>query len=106
MSIWASTVPIDDVEDDDDPPYVYEASHILPDVTGERGGYVDCSRLPKFVRHYRDNPDSSEEPDGIEPWMRLTVGPTGDLILHARHVRALRDCLTEWLDHLDEEDGT
>lgn len=78
-------------------PYVYEASHVLPEPDGERGGHIDVAALSRFVRYYREHPRGKDEPDGVEPWLRLGVNDA-TVILDASQVRALHATLAEWLN--------
>lgn len=83
-------------------PFIYHGSHVMPEANGARSGQVDCGWLSKFVRHHRDNPTATDDPDGVDPWMRFSVNEA-DVILDRAQVTALRDGLDEWLAAVDEE---
>jgi len=85
-------------------PYHYEASHVLPEPGMARAlSGVDCAYLSKFVRYYRDHPDGNDAPDGVEPWLRFSVGAE-DVILDRPQVQAIVTRLQEWLAQLDKRD--
>lgn len=126
MSIYGSLeAPCDDLHDDDcarwekhgnvweisdrpcdcgqpDAPLVYQGSHILPEETDERGGYVDIAMISPHVRFWRDNPDAptSWEPDidtaPAEPFLRFGVNES-TVVLTRRNVEMVHASLTEWL---------
>lgn len=100
MSIWASTLSIEDERqwiadleeagiksgvirdgepefDDLDAPIIYQGSHVLPEESDARGGSVDLAIIPPHVRFWRENPDTpvEDEPEGppYEPFLRLSV---------------------------------
>lgn len=83
-----------------DAPLVYQGSHVLPEETDLRGGYVDLALIPAHVRFWRDNPDApvSTGPDNPpDPYLRLGVnGET--VILTRRHVSEIWAELSEWLE--------
>lgn len=83
-------------------PYAYLGSHVLPETHHYRDGHVDCAWLHKFVRHAREHPESLRDPEGVEPWLRLTVRDNMDdavnVILDREQVALMVERLTEWLD--------
>jgi hypothetical protein len=77
-------------------PIVYQGSHVLPSDDDARGGSVDVAAIPSFI--VRDGRDDAQG-EGLKDWLRLSVDADGDaVVLTRRHVRLLRDTLTEWLD--------
>lgn len=103
MSIWASTLTIEDERqwvaelqeagigagvirdgepdfDDLDAPIIYKGSHVLPEEDHPRGGSVGLAIIPPHVRYWRENPNGVEEPEGTpyEPFLRLDVQAHGD----------------------------
>lgn len=100
MSIWASTLNIEDERqwtaeleeagiktgiirdggpdfDDLDAPIIYQGSHVLPDETDARGGSVDLAHIPGHVRFWRDNPNAPVEDEPETPpcdrFLRLSM---------------------------------
>lgn len=77
-------------------PIAYQGSHVLPSDDDPRGGTVDVAAIPDFIT--RDGRDDARG-EGLKDWLRLSVYADGDaVVLTRRHVRLLRDTLTEWLD--------
>lgn len=101
----------DPAPDDLDAPFIYQGSHVLPEPGDPRGGSVGLASIQAFVRHYRENPDSREEPYlPLEPYLRLdvkqhkdTYGHEDDLgyatvLLTPEQAARLRDALSEWIE--------
>lgn len=101
MSIYAS-MP---APNDDEPggPLVYRGSHVLPEPSDDRAGWVDIALIPGHVRHWREHPDAdlSTEPIDAPPDPYLRFGVNGEaVVLEPHHVRQIVESLTEWLDAL------
>jgi hypothetical protein len=77
-------------------PIAYRGSHVLPSDDDPRGGSVDVAGIPDFIT--RDGRDDARG-EGLKDWLRLLIDADGGaVVLTRRHVRLLRDTLTEWLD--------
>lgn len=95
-------------QEDWDAPYVYQGSNVIPEDAHLRGGSVDLAYISKFVRHHRDNPDATDDPHGVEPFLRLGVcearrAPHREegsavVLLMIDQARRLAQALTEWVD--------
>jgi hypothetical protein len=97
MSVWVTILHLED-----DPPYRYQQSHILPSEDGPRDdpgdGLVQLATIPSFIT--RDGRDDQPEDGAPWPWLRLSVNEA-DTVLHARQVREVRDALIAWLEQAD-----
>jgi len=92
----------------ENPPYVYEASHIIPDKNTERGGDFQVASVPNHVKTGRLDLDETNE--NLEKhrvdFLRIDTGeklPDGSInwatiMLDYDQVKELRDTLTTWLD--------
>lgn len=96
MSIWAT---IFDLEDD--PPYAYRGSHVLPHEKERRdaGDAVQLAQIPSHIT--RDCRDAQPEDGTPWPWLRLSVRAE-DALLHRTQVAALHQALGSWLEHIAE----
>ncbi len=104
VSIWGSLPGIDD-DSAVGPPWVYDHSGVLPDVRRPRDGWVGIAHLCRFVRHYINHPGTTDTPDGVEPWLRLSVNEDA-VVLDEAQVSFLVDRLTDWLDELRDSEAT
>lgn len=82
-----------------DAPLVYRGSHVLPNPTDRRGGWVDMASIPGFIRVYRDDPDADPKgEDNMPPEPFLRFGVNGEtVILTRRNVEQIQATLTDWL---------
>ena len=93
MSVWATVLDLED-----DPPYDYQGSHILPAEDGPRDGLVQLAEVPPHIT--RDGRDDQPE-DGVPwPWLRLSVNAS-DAVLHARQVREVYEVMGAWLEQVE-----
>lgn len=93
--------------EDLDAPLIYQGSHVLPEADHPRGGHVGLACINAFVRHYREHPDSEEEPWlPLEPYLRLDVkaddataqgGAYATVVLTVEQASRLRAALDEWI---------
>lgn len=93
MSIWGT---ICDLEDD--PPYVYQGSHVLPSEDDRRDGVVQLAEVPSHIT--RDGRDDQPEDGTPYPWLRLSVNQA-DVVLHARQVREAYEVMGAWLQQVE-----
>lgn len=96
MSIWGT---IFDLEDN--PPYRYDGSHILPSQGGPRdpGCPVQLAEIPSHIT--RDGRDDQPE-DGVPwPWMRLSLGRE-DTVLDRAQVQGMWQSMGAWLEQTGE----
>ena len=99
MSVWGTILDLED-----DPPYVYQGSHILPSETD--GLDVTCPvQLAEVPSHItRDGRDDRPEDGAPWPWMRLSLGQE-DTVLHARQVRKMWEVMGAWLEQVEGRAG-
>lgn len=93
MSVWAT---IFDLEDN--PPYRYDGSHVLPHEDGPRVDAdlaVSLAQIPSHIT--RDGRDDQPEDGTPWPWLRLSVGME-DALLHRPQVAELHAALGGWLE--------
>lgn len=93
MSIWAT---IFDLEDN--PPYAYRGSHILPhedDPRVDADMAVSLAQIPSHIT--RDGRDDQPEDGAPWPWLRLSVGME-DQVLDRSQVTELHAALGTWLE--------
>lgn len=93
MSVWAT---IFDLEDD--PPYVYRGSHILPHEDDERVDAdlaVQLAQIPSHIT--RDGRDDQPEDGTPWPWLRLSLGME-DAVLDRGQVAKFYASLGAWLE--------
>lgn len=91
MSIWATVFDLED-----DPPYAYQGSHVLPHEDDQRdeGWSVQVAKIPSHVT--RDGRDDQPE-DGVPwPWLRLSIH-SEDALLSRAQVAELHASLGAWL---------
>ena len=93
MSIWATFFDLED-----DPPYAYQRSHVLPSEDDPRVDAdlaVSLALVPSHIT--RDGRDDRPE-DGVPwPWLRLSLGME-DGVLGRGQVEALHAALGSWLE--------
>ncbi|MFD8899848.1 hypothetical protein [Streptomyces ardesiacus] len=92
MSIWASSFDLED-----NPPYAYQGSHILPstdDPRVEADLTVALAQVPSHIT--RDGRDDQPEDGAPWPWLRLSVGME-DQVLDRGQVAAVYEALGAWL---------
>jgi hypothetical protein len=92
VSVWGT---IFDLEDN--PPYRYDGSHILPSDGSPRdpGCPVQLAEIPSHIT--RDGRDDQPE-DGVPwPWMRLSVGQA-DAVLDRGQVLGMWESMGAWLE--------
>lgn len=98
MSIYATRLALED----EDGPYLYEGSHILPDETTPRihDGHLFLCAIPGYIaRPGREQPDE----DTPWPWLRLSVGDhegQTTVLLGPAHAKEIMACLDGWLSDL------
>jgi hypothetical protein len=110
QGISAEVIRDGDPESDDlDAPLIYQGSHVLPEDSHPRGGYVGLAHIAAHVRFWRENPDAPlhDEPWlPAEPFLRLSVvadettyqgGGDATVVLTSRQATRLRDALNDWL---------
>lgn len=91
MSVWAT---IFDLEDD--PPYRYEGSHVLPheDDPRDKSCPVQLAAVPSHIT--RDGRDDQPEDGTPWPWLRMSLGRE-DAVLDRGQAAALHASLGAWL---------
>lgn len=111
MSIYGTTVTLSAEYDDDDPPIIYQGSHVLPSDDDPRGGVLMFAQIPGWIeRDGRDKPDDESQP---HPWLRLDLieSPKTDggsdpghatVVLDRKQAEQVRDYLADWLSSIDE----
>lgn len=98
MSIWASTFDLED-----NPPYAYQGSHILPstnDPRVEADLAVALAQVPSHIT--RDGRDDRPEDGEPWPWLRLSVGME-DQVLDRAQVTELHAALGAWLERTGDQ---
>ncbi len=92
MSIWAT---IFDLEDN--PPYVYQRSHVLPheDDPREEGCPLQLAEVPSHIT--RDGRDDQPEDGAPWPWLRLSLH-SEDTVLDRDQVAEMHRVLGAWLE--------
>jgi len=105
VSIYATWLCIDD-DDEHGEPWVYEGSHILPQETDLRGGWLEFGAIPDHIE--REGVPGGKEGERKD-WCRIGIGEyvtmqqrqavpgEATVILHREQVRELRDTLSQWL---------
>lgn len=94
VSVWGTIFSLEE-----DPPYVYQRSHILPSEDDVRGGDVQLAEVPSHIT--RDGRDDQPEDGRPWPWLRVSVGQE-DAVLHARQVRQAWESMGAWLEQVGE----
>lgn len=91
MSIWASSFDLED-----NPPYAYQGSHVLPDHDDRRddGEVLQLAEVPSHIT--RDGRDDQPEDGAPWPWLRLSLYAE-DLVLNREQAAALHEALGAWL---------
>lgn len=95
MSIWGT---IFDLEDD--PPYAYLGSHVLPAEGDRRDGVVQFAEVPSHIT--RDGRDDQPEDGAPWPWLRVSVNQA-DAVLSVAQVRAAWESMGAWLEQVDPD---
>jgi hypothetical protein len=92
VSVWAT---IFDLEDN--PPYAYPGSHVLPseDDLRDEGWAVQLAQIPSHVT--RDGRDDQPEDGTPWPWLRLSIH-SEDALLHRDQVAELHAAMGAWLE--------
>lgn len=91
-----------------DAPLIYQGSHINPDETDPRGGYLFACAIPNHC-HPSVRMDANTDEGVAVEYLRLSMGEHhttyhgmepghATLVLEREHVERLRDTLTTWLD--------
>ncbi|MEW1565759.1 hypothetical protein AB0454_22570 [Streptomyces sp. NPDC093509] len=91
MSIYATVFDLED-----NPPYLYQGSHVLPSSADPRGdGWaVQVAQIPSHIT--RDGRDDQPEDGAPWPWLRLSVR-SDDVVLDRAQVAELHAALGVWL---------
>ena len=95
VSVWGTICSLEE-----DPPYVYQRSHILPSEDDPRGGDVQLAEVPSHIT--RDGRDDQPEDGRPWPYLRMSLN-TEDAVLHARQVRQVWESMGAWLEQVGEE---
>lgn len=95
MSIWGT---ICDLEDD--PPYAYQGSHVLPSEDDLRDGDVQLAEVPSHIT--RDGRDDQPEDGTPYPWLRLSVNQA-DVVLDRDQVREVWESMGAWLEQTGDD---
>jgi hypothetical protein len=92
MSIWATFFDLED-----NPPYAYQGSHVLPadDDRRDRGEVFQLAEVPSHIT--RDGRDDRPEDGHPWPWLRLSLY-TEDAVLDRAAVQSLHQALGSWLE--------
>lgn len=100
MSIWGT---IFDLEDN--PPYAYQRSHVLPsedDPRVEADMAVSLAQVPSHIT--RDGRDDQPEDGAPWPWLRLSLGME-DQVLDREQVRGVWESMGAWLEQTASSAG-
>lgn len=122
ISIYCSFCIFDGEEPDWPAPLVYQRSHVLPSMGDDRGGHFHLASIPPWITRDGkclagkecspaafDEGVCCENYDGHNywPYLRVTLSspiPDEDTcVLDRSQVLALRDALSEWLEHTAED---
>ncbi len=80
---------------EDNPPYVYRGSHLLPAGDDPQDGVVQLAEVPSHIT--RDGRDDQPE-DGVPwPWLRLSVNQA-DAVLDREQVLEMWESMGAWLE--------
>lgn len=92
MSVWGT---IFDLEDD--PPYAYQGSHVLPHEDDRRdpAAVVQLAEAPSHIT--RDGRDGQPEDGAPWPWLRVSVGQE-DVVLDRGQVAGMHASMGAWLE--------
>jgi hypothetical protein len=92
MSVWGTIFSLEE-----DLPYQYLGSHILPAEGDVRDGDVQFAEIPSHIT--RDGRDDQPE-DGVPwSWLRMSVNE-GDAVLNVEQVRAAWESMGAWLEQV------
>lgn len=80
---------------EDDPPYAYQGSHVLPGEDDRRDGVVQLAEVPSHIT--RDGRDDQPEDGAPWPWLRLSVNEA-DAVLGRNQARQMHEVLGAWLE--------
>lgn len=94
MSVWATVFDLED-----DPPYAYQRSHVLPHEDDLRDGSVQLAEVPSHIT--RDGRDDQPEDGTPWPWLRLSVNEA-DAVLNPQQVRKVWEAMGAWLDEVSQ----
>ncbi|NEC92304.1 hypothetical protein [Streptomyces sp. SID12501] len=95
VSVWGTICSLEE-----DPPYAYQRSHVLPSEADPRGGDVQLAEVPSHIT--RDGRDDQPEDGRPWPWLRVSLN-SEDAVLHARQVREVWESMGAWLQQVGEE---
>lgn len=90
MSVWGT---IFDLEDN--PPYAYQGSHVLPSEADARDGVVQLAEIPSHIT--RDGRDDQPADGALWPWLRLSVNQE-DAVLDRAQVQGMWESMGAWLE--------
>ena len=92
MSIWASSFDLED-----NPPYAYQGSHVLPDHDDRRdsGEALQLAEVPSHIT--RDGRDDQPEDGTPWPWLRLSLYAE-DAVLDRPAVESFHRAVGLWLE--------
>lgn len=97
MSVWGTILDLED-----DAPYAYQGSHILPSEDDPRDGVVQLAEVPSHIT--RAGRGDQPEEGAPWPWMRMSLN-SQDVILHARQVREVYESMGAWLEQVEGRAG-
>jgi hypothetical protein len=95
VSVWGTIFSLEE-----DPPYEYQRSHIVPSEADARGGDVQLAEVPSHIT--RDGRDDQPEDGRPWPWLRMSLN-SEDAVLHARQVREVWESMGAWLEQVGED---
>ena len=90
MSVWGTILDLEDNR-----PYAYQGSHILPHEDDRRDGGVQLAEVPSHIT--RDGRDDQPEDRAPWPWLRLSVNQA-DVVLDRDQVREVYEVIGAWLE--------
>jgi len=93
VSVWGTILDLED-----DKPYEYRGSHILPSEDDPRDGVVQLAEVPSHIT--RDGRDDQPEDGTPWPWLRLSVNQA-DVVLNRAQAREMHERLGAWLEQAD-----
>lgn len=100
MSVWATFFDLED-----DPPYAYRGSHVVPVGDEDRmapGRALSLALVPSHIT--RDGRDDGPEDGAPWPWLRASLGGE-DGVLDRRQAEALHEALGVWLEQTAAGEG-
>jgi hypothetical protein len=104
VSIWCSFAIFDEdaFEDGFSEPFVYQRSHVMPQLNGPRGGALDFGYIPGYVRQDWDEHDPRN--DQCYRWLRVSLeADMNTIVLDVDQVDALIRELTVWRDRVNKD---